>query len=200
MKVKVKAEGEVKEFDVIKSWDDVTLENWIRLVSSKSETKSEEALETISELSNMPKSIIEKLELSDVAVILERIGKLQADVDNSLVRIIEVEGKRYGFHPDLDSISLGEYADIENFIKMGLEQHLPEVMAILYRPIVEETEKGVYTIEAYDGQIAIRAEEMKKMSSQQVQNALVFFYRFVKVVRSLLQTHRWADSTFKNNN
>jgi len=181
MKVKVKAEGEVKEFDVIKSWDDVTLENWIRLVSSKSETKSEEALETISELSNMPKSIIEKLELSDVAVILERIGKLQADVDNSLVRIIEVEGKRYGFHPDLDSISLGEYADIENFIKMGLEQHLPEVMAILYRPIVEETEKGVYTIEAYDGQIAIRAEEMKKMSSQQVQNALVFFYRFVKV-------------------
>jgi hypothetical protein len=51
-------------------------------------------------------------------------------------------------------------------------------MSILYRPIVEETESGVYTIEAYDGNIAIRAEQMRKMSAEQVQSALVFFYLF----------------------
>ena len=55
-------------------------------------------------------------------------------------------------------------------------------MAILYRPIVEETDSGIYTIEAYDGNIAIRAEQMRKMSAEQVQNALVFFYLFVNLL------------------
>ena len=108
-----------------------------------------------------------------------RIGKLQSEADNNLTRIIEIDGKRYGFHPDLESLTLGEYADIETFIKMDIDKHLPEVMAILYRPIIEEKNK-IYTIEPYDGEIKMRAEEMKKMSSQQVQNALVFFYLFAK--------------------
>lgn len=56
-----------------------------------------------------------------------------------------------------------------------MEKNLPDIMAVLYRPIVEETDSGVYTIEAYDGNIAIRAEQMKKMSAEQVQSALVFF-------------------------
>jgi len=53
-------------------------------------------------------------------------------------------------------------------------------MAILYRPITDETSSGVYTIAAYDGNISIRAEQMKKMSAEQVQNALVFFYHLGK--------------------
>ena len=48
-------------------------------------------------------------------------------------------------------------------------------MAILYRPVTEKGENNVYTIAAYDGNISIRAEEMKKMAAEQVQSALVFF-------------------------
>ena len=47
-----------------------------------------------------------------------------------------------------------------------MNQHMPELMAILYRPVVEEAGNGIYTIEAYDGNIAIRAEQMKKMSAE----------------------------------
>ena len=150
------------------------------------ETKSEEALETITELSNIPKDLISQLELKDISVIMSRIGELQKEENSSLQRMIEVNGKRYGFHPDLDSITLGEYADVETFIKNGIEQNLPELMAILYRPIVEETESGIYTIEAYDGNISIRAEEMKKMSAEQVQSALVFFYHLGKELLGIL--------------
>tara|TARA_R110002020_G_scaffold212120_2_gene418553 strand:+ start:841 stop:1485 length:645 start_codon:yes stop_codon:yes gene_type:complete len=181
MKVKIKNKGKTEEFKLIESWEDVSLESWTRLVTAKTKTKSEEAIKVISELSNIPESIISKLELSDIAIIMARVGKMQSDVDTSLARIIEIDKKRYGFHPDLDSITLGEYADIETFIKNGIENHLPEVMAVLYRPVLEETGSGVYTIEAYDGEIKIRADQMKKMSSQQVQNALVFFYNFGKL-------------------
>ena len=64
-------------------------------------------------------------------------------------------------------------------IKNDIEKNMPEVMAILFRPIVEE-QNNIYTIKAYDGNISIRAEEMKKMPAEQVQSALVFFYNLGK--------------------
>ena len=186
MKIKIKKDGKIKQFRTISKWSDVTLANWIKLINLNAETKSEEALETITELSNIPKDLISQLELKDISVIMSRIGELQKEENSSLQRMIEVNGKRYGFHPDLDSITLGEYADVETFIKNGIEQNLPELMAILYRPIVEETESGIYTIEAYDGNISIRAEEMKKMSAEQVQSAMVFFYHLGKELLGIL--------------
>tara|TARA_R110002051_G_C8591561_1_gene478876 strand:+ start:94 stop:738 length:645 start_codon:yes stop_codon:yes gene_type:complete len=181
MDVNIKKDGQAKKYKVISKWADVSLDSWRKLVGINTEIKSSEALETIAELSNIPKDLINKLELSDVVLIMNKVSQLQQEQDGSLKRIVEIEGKRYGFHPDLDAITLGEYADVETYIQNDIEKNLPEVMAILYRPIVEETDSGVYTIEAYDGNISLRAEEMRKMSAEQVQSALVFFYNFGKV-------------------
>ena len=175
MKVKIVKEGKKKEFKLINSWSEVTLEKWLKLIDLQKGTKSEEAKETIAALSTIPKDLIVQLELKDIAMLMNSLSKIQAKQDSSLKRIIEVQGNRYGFHPNLDEITLGEYADIETYVKIGIENHLPELMAILYRPIVEE-KNNVYTIEAYDGNISIRTEIMKKMSAEQVQSALVFFY------------------------
>jgi len=185
MKVKIKKKGKVKEFKLISSWEDVTLEKWIKLVDFHKGTKSSEALETIAELSNIPKDLIKQLELKDVALIMSKVAEMQQEQNSSLKRVIEIEGKRYGFHPDLDSITLGEWSDIETYIKQDIEKNLPEVMAILYRPIVEK-KNDVYTIEAYDGDISIRTEIMKRMSAEQVQSALVFFYHFVTKLSEIL--------------
>jgi sugar diacid utilization regulator len=179
MKVKIKKKGKEKEFKLISKWEDVTLEKWIKLVNFKEEAKTDEALITITALSNIPKDLVSQLALRDVVVIMDRLAELQAETDSSLKKIIKVQGKEYGFHPDLEAITLGEYADLEQFIKLGIEDYLPEIMAILYRPIIER-EGDLYTIKAYDGNIKLRAEKMKKMSAVQVQNALVFFYHLGK--------------------
>ena len=185
MKVKIKKEGKVKEFKLINSWADVTLESWLKLIDFETGTKTEEATQTIVELSNIPKKLVNELALSDVAVIMSKIGELQSKQDTKLKRIIEINDIEYGFHPDLDSITLGEYADIEQFIKNGIETNLPELMAVLYRPI-KEKKNDIYIIDAYDGDIRMRTEEMKQMSAQQVQSALVFFYNFAKILSEIL--------------
>jgi len=179
MKVKIKKQGKTKEFKLISSWGEVTLEKWLKLIDFHNGTKTKEAEETIAALSNIPKDLIKQLELKDVAVIMGKLAELQADQDSSLKKIIEIDGDRYGFHPNLDEITLGEYADLETMIKNDIEKNMPEVMAILFRPIVEE-QNNIYTIKAYDGNISIRAEEMKKMPAEQVQSALVFFYNLGK--------------------
>ena len=187
MKVKIKKKGKTKEYKLISKWADVTLENWLELVGTKTDSKTKEAEQVIAAVSNIPKQLVKELELSDVAFIMSKVSELQAAGDDSLKRIIEIEGKEYGFHPDLSSITLGEYADIEMFIKNDMEKNLPEMMAVLYRPIVEK-KNDIYTIEAYDGNISIRAEEMKKMSGEQVQSALVFFWHLGKVFVKILQS------------
>ena len=187
MKIKIKKQGKVKEFKLIKSWADVNLKTWIKLIEFQSDSKTKEAEDTIALLSDIPKQLIKQLSLRDVAIIMSEISELQAVQDSSLKRIIEIGGVEYGFHPNLDDITLGEYADIEHFIKTGIQENMPDIMAVLYRPIVEK-ENDVYTIEAYDGNITIRAEKMKLMSAEQVQSALRFFFAFVNALLTTSQS------------
>ena len=175
MKVKIKKEGNTKEFNLIKSWSDVTLEKWVKLVDLHKGSRSNEALETITALSDIPKQLVNELGIQDVAIIMSKIAELQRSSDGSLRNVITVEDKDYGFHPNLEDITLGEWADIETFIKVGVEKQMPEIMAVLYRPIIERKNKK-YIIEAYDGNIAIRAEQFKKMKAEEVQSAMVFFW------------------------
>tara|TARA_R110000765_G_scaffold42948_1_gene90334 strand:+ start:227 stop:895 length:669 start_codon:yes stop_codon:yes gene_type:complete len=173
MKVKIKKEGKHETYNIINSWSDVNLESWMQLVEKETESKTKEAEETIAALSDIPKKLVKELALRDVATIMGRIAEMQGERDTTLKKVFEIDGVEYGMHPDLSEMTLGEYADIESFIKAGLEDNMPEIMAVLFRPVIERN-GDAYVIEAYDGRITMRAEIMKKMSAEQVQAALFF--------------------------
>ena len=184
MKVKIKKQGKKETYSTINSWEDVNLETWIKLIELESGSKSKEAEETIAALSDIPNKLIKELSIRDVAVIMNQIAEAQSKQNTVLKKIIEIDGIEYGMHPNLDDLTLGEYADIETFIKGGLEKNMPEMMAVLFRPITEKGESdNVYVIEGYDGDLTIRTEIMKKMSAEQVQSCLVFFYRVLNVAQ-----------------
>ena len=188
MKVKIKKEGKKETYNLIESWSDVTLEKWIKIIDKETGSKTKEAEETIAALSDIPRELINELPLKDVAIIMSKIADLQSKQETVLKKTFEIEGVEYGMHPNLDDLTLGEYADLETFIKNGIENNMPEVMAVLFRPIKEKN-GSAYTIAAYDGEIALRAEEMKKMSAEQVQSALVFFWHFVRELLTILPSY-----------
>ena len=187
MKVKIKKKEETKSYKLVDSWSEVKLEDWVKVIAAEEKIPSEAALENIKALSDIPETLIKELSIENVAIILSHLSNVKDDADNSLQKIIKIDGVEYGFHPELSDLTLGEYADLETFLKNGINNHLPEVMAVLYRPIVEK-KNDVYTIEAYDGKISIRAEIMKKMNAEQVQGAMVFFWTFVKKFFETLQS------------
>jgi hypothetical protein len=174
MKVKIKKEGKKETYNLIDSWSDVTLEKWMQVIDAETGSKTEQAEETIAALSDMPKKLVKELALRDVAIIMGKVADLQSKQDTVLRKVFEIDGVEYGMHPNLSEITLGEYADIETFIKEGLEKNMPEIMSVLFRPVTERNGEA-YTIAAYDGNITIRAEQFKKMSAEQVQAALFFF-------------------------
>ena len=173
MKVKVKKEGKLKTYNIVDSWEEVTLEKWQQLVVGKKKSKTKEAKETIKALSTLPLKLLEEMSLSDVAAIFERLSKLQ--IEGKLKKVFEIDEVEYGFLPDLDEITLGEWADIEHYIKDGIDKNMHKIMAVLFRPITNKEGK-LYSVAAYkDGRE--RAEKFrKKMSASQVQQALVFFW------------------------
>ena len=185
MQVKIKKEGKTKNYNIVDSWEDVTLEKFMQLTMEEDVSKTKEVEQTIALLSDLPQTLIKELSLRDVINIFEKLAELQVQENEMLTTTLTIDGVEYGMHPDLSEITLGEYADIETYVKMGLQKHLPEIMAILFRPIVEK-EGDVYTIEAYDGDIKIRAEKMKQMNAEQVQQVLVFFWTFVRLLLVIL--------------
>ena len=188
MKVKIKKQGKQGTYNLINSWSDVTLDKWLQIIDIETGSKTKEAEETIAALSDIPEQLIKELSLRDVAVIMGKVAELQSKQDTTLKKIIKIDGIEYAMHPDLSELTLGEYADIETFIKGGLEKNMPEIMAVLFRPI-KERNGSAYVINAYDGNITIRAEEMKKMSAEQVQSSLFFFSNFVKELSMTLPSY-----------
>jgi len=186
MQVNIKKDGKQNTYNLINSWDDVTLDKWAKLIDSKSKSKTKEALDTISLLSDIPRKLVKELSINDVSNILNRVAALQNKASSRLKRIIKVDDVEYGFHPDLSEITLGEYADIETYIQNGMEKNLSKLMAVLYRPIVEKNGK-YYSIEKYNGSgVRMRSEKFKKMKAADVNSSLVFFWTLGNELSTIL--------------
>jgi hypothetical protein len=82
----------------------------------------------------------------------------------------------FGFIPKLDSISLGEFVDLDTYISDWTDMH--KAMAVLYRPVTFE-KKGMYLIEDYESSDKY-SEVMKDMPIDIALGAVVFFYRLGK--------------------
>tara|TARA_R100001163_G_C5062864_1_gene200017 strand:+ start:262 stop:858 length:597 start_codon:yes stop_codon:yes gene_type:complete len=192
MKVQIKQKGKKKSFNVIDKWSDVTLEKWAKLIAIKGFSKIKEAKETILALSDIPEKVLNKLEVYHIAAILQGLSSMQKEETTCLRETIEIEGVEYGFHPDLEQMTLGEFVDLETYIE-DIKNNMPEIMAILFRPVTDKS-VNYYNIEAYDGKIKKRAEIMKNIPAEKVQDALVFFYNFGSILLTILLSSLTQDT------
>ena len=64
----------------------------------------------------------------------------------SLVTRFKLNGIEYGFQPQLDELTLGEYIDLDTFI--GDWENMEKAMNVLYRPVIVKL-KDKYNIDEY---------------------------------------------------
>jgi hypothetical protein len=110
-----------------------------------------------------------KMKVSDVNAITEILSDM-FDSKPKLVRRFKMKGVEYGFIPNLDEISLGEYIDLDTFL--GDWENMHRAMAVLYRPIKQKHGER-YNIEDYQ---ANDGEVMKDMPMDAVISSILFFY------------------------
>jgi hypothetical protein len=110
-----------------------------------------------------------KMKMSDVNAITEILSEM-FNSKPKLVQRFKMKGVEYGFIPNLDDISLGEYIDLDSFL--GDWDNMHRAMAVLYRPIKEKYGEryNIVDYQAGDGEI------MKDMPMDAVISSVLFFY------------------------
>lgn len=96
-----------------------------------------------------------------------------------------MHGIEFGFVPDLDKITLGEYADLTAY---GADkENLHKLMAVLFRPIINK-EGSRYSVMPYNGTEEY-ANMMLGMPLNCVNGALVFFYSLANELQTATQKY-----------
>lgn len=94
---------------------------------------------TIEELRNAP--------MAEVTQADEHLKRIAEEETGRHLRVIELEGKEYGFIPNWQEFSLGEWIDIEEYCA-DFWNNAHKIMSILYRPILRR-QGDAHTIEKY---------------------------------------------------
>lgn len=114
----------------------------------KSETELNEIL--INSFVGIDKDLIPLIKGSQVNQIIEKITPMINKEDWPLIRKFTLNGIEFGFIPDLEEATYGEWLDADSYVTQPQEHH--KLMAVLFRPITNQrTIKGVdvYNIEEY---------------------------------------------------
>lgn len=105
---------------------------------------------------------------------VEMTNYLQKEVE--LVKTFTLNGIEFGFIPNLNNITTGEFIDLEHYNLIPENYH--KIMAILYRPITNKY-KDLYEIEPYIG--TEEFEDLLLQSDVSIFNSsVVFFYNLSK--------------------
>ena len=180
----------IVKLSVPDSWNEVTLDQFQEINSLSSENE-ERNLDIISIFLNEDPEIIRKLDpitYNRLLVLLQWSNTMPSDAVYK--PIIEVNGVQYGIISKLNEMSIGEWWDIEEFIKEPI-QNLHKILSILYRPLITAFNDRDRMIEIYDAKVMERQAELFKHNVMitDVYGALFFFALIKKQYLKIMQEY-----------
>jgi len=153
--------------------NDITLEQYQRfaLINTEEQDKEFFMFKTIEIFCGVDIALVSKMRLSDAESISNEVLEvLQQNVP--FTNKFELDGVKYGFIPDLQAISLGEFIDLEEGLSKDKDFH--KAASVMFRPIVKEFGE-LYTIDGYEASTEMH-HVMKQAPVGVISAAIVFFY------------------------
>ena len=127
----------------------------------------------------VPVEVVRSMKAKDITDICVIINNM-FDTEHQLINRFQMNGIDYGFIPDLENMSFGEYVDLDTFI--GDNDNLHRAMNVLYRPI--DLKQGQrYTLKEYNPDTN---EDAKNYPLDAVFGAIVFFYNLGKDLSTVI--------------
>lgn len=163
-----------KEIQVPADLSEVSLSAYQKLLSiTEQNEEASDFIEqkTVQYLCDIPFEIVQKIKKKSFDEILNHLTEILQQ-EQTFTPIFNHKGKEWGFISNLDEITAGEFADLDNYFTEWDSMH--KAMAVLYRPIIKKY-KGQYLIEEYQGSNKY-AGELKDMPLSVVLGARVFFW------------------------
>jgi hypothetical protein len=124
----------------------------------------------------------EGLKADSARTIIDLFDEVVETSPTKFERLINVNGKRLGFLPDINSMTFREHVDLDQLAQtIWIEgkpcnyTELPRLMAVMFRPVTEQVGE-YYNIEKYDlDKTARYMPEIMALTLDRVNGALLFF-------------------------
>ena len=158
--------------------------------------------ELLSACLSIPLEYVSKLPKADYDEALEGVRKALKD-ESKMYLTFDYNGVKYGFIPDLENITIGEYSALEKLM-VKADENANEILNVLYRPITKEKfytrfvarakhdikhgkedrlkrgekyckeKQGKYLVEAWDAER--HNTDFSGLTCEILESSLVFFY------------------------
>ena len=131
---------------------------------------------------NKSRDYCEGLKAETVQTIIELFDEVINSASDTFERIVTINGKRLGFLPDINGMTFREHVDLDQLAqaiwpanKEPNYTELPQLMAVMFRPIKEQVGE-YYNLEKYDlDKTAGYMPEILGLTIDRVNGALLFF-------------------------
>ena len=147
-------------------WSDLSLGELQVMMTSENPLERVSACsgKSIEQLRKMPQKLLEAAG--------EHIDNLLTQETARFEKVLEMDGKRFGFIPDWDAFTAGEWIDLEGYMD-DFWKNAHKVMAILYREVTYELGES-YEIKKYTAKED--ASTFEEMPADLVSGTLLFFW------------------------
>ncbi len=137
------------------SWKDVTLKQYLALQADleayRDDDEAQTAL-TLHHLCGLDPQYLKSLSVESYNRVKAKLNEFTSPESIELTQFVTIDGKEYGFEPNLSKMSYGAYADITQYDTLNIDKNWGKIMSILYRPVTKRHQER-YEIEPYSGDI-----------------------------------------------
>ena len=163
---------------------EITLGQYQKYLKIQAENEDETfiAQKMIEIFCNTKLEYVMKMKWKDVNEIVTDLG-VMFEEDHKLQKQFTLNGINYGFIPNLDEISFGEFIDLDSYLGDWQEMH--KAMQVLYRP-VDISVRGRYNIKEYK---AIIDDSMKDIPLAYAMSAVFFLLNLGKELSQVMMDY-----------
>jgi len=147
-------------------WSDLTLGELQVLMTSENtlERISICTNKSVEQLRTMPQKLIEAAQAHIDGLLTQETARFE--------KVVQIDGKRYGFIPDWDAFTAGEWIDMETYLS-DFWKNAHKIVSVLYREVTYELGDR-YEIRKYTAKED--ASIFEEMSAELVSGMLLFFW------------------------
>ena len=133
-------------------WSDITIgiyQEYVKIQQGKSNEKNK-VIRSLALLCNTSPFVVKKMAYTDLLDIMNIIkGMIDTEPkEEDFVKVFTFSDIEFGFVPNLNKLTTGEYIDLESYCKNPIE-NLHIIMSILYRKVTNKVNDR-YAIEPYN--------------------------------------------------
>ena len=195
-------DDKVSKYELPTDWKEISISQYgklMKVIDQEYDNSVETIVRTLEALIGIDTKTLIKVPLKYLKEVYLELSTLTSkEPSNYIKKVIEIDNIEYGFIPNFEDLTLGEFADLDNYLQDSWD-NLDKIFAVLYRPVIER--KGdKYLIEDYTLK---DIKDRRKIFSDRLSidtafGAMVFFYNIGnKLTESMVSSLEMQNQELK---